>query len=325
MAVYTRFSQDELNEFLSHYRLGTITELKEIEQGVENSNYFLTTTTGKYVLTIYEKRINHNDLPYFLSFTEYLNQQNIATPLAVKNIHNESVTNFKNKKAAIIHFLQGHNLATPNVEQCSSAGAFIAKMHLVQEGFHMHRPNNLSPSGSLWTLYDFITQEIKNKFPQFYPIITSEVLYLQENYPDNLPAGNIHADIFPDNMFFDNNKAIGIIDFYFSCTDFLAYDLAIALCAWCFDNGTLNNNKFSTMLSAYQTIRPLNSLEKDNLLILMRGVAMRFFLTRTHDFIFHDKNALVIPKNPQEYFDILLFLQNCTANHLINLSNKNAT
>ena len=218
MAVYTRFTDAELNHFLQNYTIGTVLELHEIEQGVENSNYFLTTTTGKYVLTIYEKRVSIDDLPYFLSFSEYLNSYNISTPSPVRNINNESFTDFKHKKAAIIHFLQGHNLTIPNIEQCESAGEFVARMHLAQTNFTLTRKNDLSPTGSLWRLYDTIALLLQKKLPVLYPLIHQEIIYLKENYPKKLPIGNIHADIFPDNMFFNDTKAIGIIDFYFSCT-----------------------------------------------------------------------------------------------------------
>ncbi len=310
MAVYTRFTDAELDIFLQNYAVGTVLSLEEIAQGVENSNYFLTTTTGKYVLTLYEKRVNSDDLPYFLSFSEYLNTKSIPTPSPVRNLNNQAFTDFKDKKAAIIHFLQGHNLTLPNLKQCQSAGEFVAKMHIAQAEFTMTRKNTLSPCDSLWLLYETLYETLQEKFPHFYPVIASEFLYLQKNYPTDLPIGNIHGDIFPDNMFFDNDTAIGIIDFYFSCTDFLAYDLAIMLCAWCFDVGHFNQEKFNSVLCAYQTIKPLTKAEKESLVILMRGAAMRFFLTRTYDCIFHDKNALVIPKNPQEYYDILVFLQN---------------
>jgi homoserine kinase type II len=318
MAVYTRFSDSELDLFLQNYALGTVTDLSEIEQGVENTNYFLTTQTGKYVLTIYEKRVNIDDLPYFLSFSEYLNSRNIATPSPVKNIYGHSFTDFMGKKAAIIHFLNGHNLTIPNLLQCVSAGEFVAKMHNAQTGFAMTRPNDLSPLGSLWELYKKIENLLQEQLPHFYPLVALEVLYLQKNYPTNLTIGNIHGDIFPDNMFFDNDNAIGIIDFYFSCTDFLAYDLAIVLCAWCFDKGQFNAHKFYALLKAYQRIRILSADEINNLPILMRGATMRFFLTRSHDVLFHDKNALVIPKNPQEYYDILVFLQNFTPEKICN-------
>ncbi len=315
MAVYTRFTTTELEKFLQNYAVGTVLALQEIEQGVENSNYFLTTTTNKYVLTIYEKRVNPDDLPYFLSFSEYLNNKNIKTPSPVRNLRGEAFTDFNNKKAAIIHFLHGNNLIIPTLSQCISAGRFVAKMHIAQAGFTMIRPNDLSPTGSLWVLYDKIKPLIQEKLPQFYQIIVTEIIYLQENYPKHLPIGTIHADIFPDNMFFHHDDAIGIIDFYFSCTDFLAYDLAIILCAWCFDNGQFNADKFYAMLNAYQTIRPLNHAEKESLVLLMRGAAMRFFLTRLHDVIFSNQDALVVPKNPQEYYDILVFLQNFTLDY----------
>lgn len=312
MAVYTRFLDSELQEFLKHYDIGTVTDLKEIEQGVENTNYFLTTTINKYVLTIYEKRVNVDDLPYFLAFSDYLNSQHISTPSPVKNIYGGSFADFMGKKAAIITFLHGKNLDIPNINQCASAGKFVATIHNAQAGFAMTRPNDLSPRGSLWALYDKIKYLLQDKLPHFYGAIETEFLFLQENYPTNLSIGNIHADIFPDNMFFQGDDAIGIIDFYFSSTDFLAYDLAIVLCAWCFDKGQFNPNKFYALLKAYQKTRILSDNEINNLPILMRGAAMRFFLTRSHDVLFHDKNALVIPKNPQEYYDILMFLQNFT-------------
>jgi len=313
MAVYTRFTNQELLNFLSCYNIGDFQTITEIEQGVENSNYILTTSLGKYILTIYEKRVNVGDLPYFLSFSEYLNQNHINTPQPIRNNLQESFTDFKNKKAAIIQFLEGHNLDIPNVFQCASAGDYVAKMHLAQKDFPQTRPNTLSPSGSLWLLFDRINHDIQEKMPALYPIITQEVTFLKAHYPiDGLEKGNIHADIFPDNMFFEHNRAIGIIDFYFSCTDFLLFDLAITLCAWCFDKGIFVFEKYHALINAYQNIKPLTDIEKKLLCTLMRGAAMRFFLTRANDFIFHDKNALVKPKDPQEYYNILLFLQDNT-------------
>lgn len=321
MAVYTRFSDSQLTDFLKSYTIGTATHLTEITQGVENTNYFLTTlhnnTHHKYVLTIYEKRVQIDDLPYFLAFSDYLNSHNIPTPSPVKNIYGESFTDFMGKKAAIIHFLHGNNLDIPNIEQCRSAGGFVAKMHNAQNGFGMTRPNTLSPTGSLWDLYTKIHALMLEKTPLYSEFIIESVDYLQKNYPQNLIVGNIHADIFPDNMFFNGDEATGIIDFYFSCTDFLSYDLAIILCAWCFDKGQFNPQKFTAMLGAYHTIRPLSLDEKENLRVLMYGAAMRFFLTRLHDVLFHDEKALVIPKNPQEYFDIMVYLKNNNLNPLI--------
>lgn len=315
MAVYTRFTLNELDIFLQNYALGEVVDLKEIEQGVENSNYFLTTSLGKYVLTIYEKRVSVDDLPYFLIFSEHLNQYNIPTPTPVINNLGDYFTDFtQGKKAAIIHFLEGKNLTIPNPAQCKSVGSFVAHMHLAQADFQMHRENPLSPSGSLWDLYNKIPME---KLLHFSDFIADQVAYLKISYPKNLPIGTIHSDIFPDNVFFDQDKAIGIIDFYFSCTDFLAYDLAIVLCAWCFDKGVFSQEKFTLLLTAYQSVRPLTKDELDNLVILMQGAAMRFFLTRAYDLIFHDPNALVIPKDPQEYYDILVFLQHKKIEDLI--------
>ncbi|MFT6072544.1 MAG: homoserine kinase type II [Alphaproteobacteria bacterium] len=310
MAVYTRFTDAELLSFLGHYSVGIPVKIIDIEQGVENSNYFLITTTGKYVLTIYEKRVNLSDLPYFLAFSEHLSENNIKTPLPIRNHHNQSFTDFKDKKAAIIQFLEGANLDIPNVAQCASAGDFVAQMHIAQNGFKQMRVNNLSPKDSLWDLYHKIEDNLRHSMPDLFPVIAEDVTYLKQNYPLNtLPIGNVHTDIFPDNMFFNDNKAIGVIDFYFSCTDFLAYDLAITLCAWCFDKGIFNQQKFNAMLDAYQCVRPLDISEKDALIILMHGAAMRFFLTRAHDYLYHDKNALVKAKNPQEYYNIITFLR----------------
>ena len=181
MAVYTRFTNCQLEAFLTNYNIGNVIELKEIIQGIENSNYFLTTTTGKYILTIYEKRVSIHDLPFYLSFAEYLNQHHIPTPQAVHTKNNELFTDFmEGKKAAIIQFLDGNNLDIPNEQQCQSVGAFIANMHLVQSGFEIVRENNLSPSGSLWSLYEKIKKPMIDELPNFVDFIDKQVNYIQK-------------------------------------------------------------------------------------------------------------------------------------------------
>lgn len=307
MAVYTQVSDAHAEDFLTYYNIGILQKLTGIAQGVENTNYFLDTTTGRYVLTLFEKRVNPLDLPYFLGFCEYLSLQNIPCPQPIKDKQGEIIRQLLGKSATIVSFLKGSWKADPAMSDCAKAGAFFANLHVKQAGFTLNRSNNLSLTG--WkSLYDKIKSELHIIKPDLSDHIAQELEVLQENFPYHLPVGHIHADLFPDNVFFEGDDISGVIDFYFSCTDILAYDLAICINAWCFDRDfRFNTTKAQALLTEYQKIRPLSLEERASLQILSRGAALRFLLTRSHDWIFHDKNALVHPKNPLEYLEILKY------------------
>ena len=307
MAVYTQVSDADIEDFLKYYNIGTLQKLTGIPQGVENTNYFLDTTTGRYILTLFEKRVNPLDLPYFLGFSEHLSVQNIPCPHPIRDKQGEIIRKLLGKSATIISFLKGSWKADPSVTECAKAGAFFANLHRRQAGFALNRPNSLSLAG--WKeLYVKIKSELHIIDTHLSDYIAEELNYLEKNFPHHLPIGHIHADLFPDNVFFDDNNISGVIDFYFSCTDILAYDLAICVNAWCFDRDfQFNSAKAEALLKEYQEIRPLSVEEKASLQCLARGASLRFLLTRSHDWIFHDKNALVSPKNPLEYFEILQY------------------
>lgn len=305
MAVYTRVSGVELDAFLSEYDIGLCTELTEIRQGVENSNFILDTQTGRYILTIYEKRVDPADLPYFLGFSEHLKRRGLNTPSPVRNKRGEAFGELAGKKAAVIRFLEGVNCEIPTIEQCEGAGGLLAQMHNMQDGFPGRRENDLSPSGRLFMIFDKIHDDLRRRYPDLCKLVKDEIAYQKRHFPGDLPIGNIHADMFPDNVFFKDGKAFGVIDFYFSCTDFLAYDLAITIGAWSFERNIFDPDKYDALLRGYLRIRTLSQAEIDALPILNRGAALRFLLTRAHDLLYHDENALVKAKDPYEYAYIL--------------------
>jgi homoserine kinase type II len=324
MAVYTRFSEQELDLFLDYYTLGGCKRLQEIQQGVENSNYFLWTSNNcQYVLTIYEKRVNEADLPYFLDFTTFLKNKGINAPSAIKNKQGQFITDFVGKKAAIISFLEGNNLDSPNAQQCYSAGQLVAQLHLAQEGFTGYRFNTLSPSSKdLRQLYDSMQEILKKELFDIDNVAQKAFELIEKDYPKDIPLGNIHADIFPDNMFFIGNDAVGVIDFYFACHDFLAYDLAIVLCAWCFNGGIFIPDNYENMIQGYSHIRSLTESEIYYLITLMKGAALRFMLTRAYDWLHTPKSALVTPKNPYEFKKIYDFLSDDESQKILMTSLK---
>jgi len=310
MAVYTKVTFAEAEDFLKNYNIGSLTGLEGITQGVENTNYFLDTDQGRFVLTIFEKRVNEEDLPYFLGFSEHLSNKNIACPKALYNKNGQNISTLGGKKAVIITFLEGKSHMKPSLEACHSAGKFFANLHIAQEGFKPTRKNEMFLEG--WKdLFAKISDKTDRVHPDLYHLIQDEITYLESHLPTNLPTGHIHADLFTDNVFFKGEEVSGVIDFYFSCTDILVYDLAICLNAWCFNQeGEFIKDRAEVMLSAYQSVRPLSSDEHAALNIFLRASGLRFLLTRSHDWIFHDENAQVKAKDPMEYYNILTFHQN---------------
>ena len=309
MAVYTHITSEQVEDFLKNYNIGKLVNLQGITQGVENTNYFVDTDQGRFVLTLFEKRVNEDDLPYFLSFSEYLAEQGIACPKALYNKDGKNISTIEGKKAVIITFLSGQSLMNPSLIACCSAAKFFAKLHLAQQGFSGIRKNEM-----FLDAWKDLFEKIKDKTDiigsDLNALIAQEITYLENNLPQDLPVGNIHSDLFTDNVFFEGDEVSGVIDFYFSCTDILVYDLAICLNAWCFDgNGTFIEERAAVMLEAYDSVRPLSDEEKKALGILLRASALRFLLTRSHDWIFHDKNAQVKAKDPKEYYNILKFHQ----------------
>lgn len=313
MAVYTEVTDEDLTDFLSLYDIGTLVSVKGIAEGVENSNYLLTTDRASFILTLYEKRVALGDLPYFLGLMEHLAQKNIPCPTPIHDRSGATLQELAGRPAALISFLQGYSVRRPRVEHCAPLGGALAKFHSAGSDFHLVRPNALSLQG--WQ------ELVEDTAPRADEIalglrgeIAEEYEFLQQNWPRDLPSGVIHADLFPDNVFFLQDRISGLIDFYFACNDLFAYDIAICLNAWCFEqHNAINVTKARAMLRGYNEHRSLSPAEIAALPVLARGAALRFLLTRLYDWFHTDENALVRPKDPLEYRRKLRFHQQVTS------------
>ena len=314
MAVYTDVAAEELAEFLKSYDLGELLSYKGIAEGVENSNFLLHCSAGYFILTLYEKRVAKNDLPFFLALMTHLASRGLNCPQPVKDKSGEALRMLAGRPAAIITFLEGIWPRKPNATHCAGVGKVLAEMHLADAGFAMSRANALSVSG--WRpLFDQAAARANEVQPGLRDFLGAELDYLESGvWPANLPQGVIHADLFPDNVFFLDDRVSGIIDFTFACTDMLAYDVAICLNAWCFEaDCSFNVTKARALLSAYNRERPMSKTEEAALPLLARGSALRFLLTRLVDFLNVPKGALVRPKDPLEYVRKLRFHQSVSS------------
>jgi homoserine kinase type II len=310
MAVYTDVAADELAEFLGAYDIGELLSYKGIAEGVENSNFLLHTSAGHFILTLYEKRVARSDLPFFLGLMTHLASRGISCPQPLKSKSGETLSVLAGRPAAIINFLEGVWPRKPNAAHCAGVGQALAKMHLAGADFSMSRVNALSVSG--WRpLFDAAASRADQVQHGLRDFIGAELDHLEGNiWPGNLPQGVIHADLFPDNVFFLGERVSGIIDFTFACNDMLAYDVAICLNAWCFESDcSFNVTKARAFLGAYGRERQLSEAEQNALPLLARGAALRFLLTRLVDFLNVPRGALVRPKDPLEYVRKLRFQQ----------------
>ncbi len=301
MAVYTDINEIELAAFLEHYDIGTLTSYKGIAEGVENSNYLLRTTEGTFILTLYEKRTNREDLPFFLNLMQHLASRGLECPQPVVRRNGETIGELAGRPAAIVTFLEGMWLRRPGVAHCEAVGRGLAQMHLAGADFTMRRRNGLTLPDwrPLWELSKACADTVE---PGLVAEAEGDLAYLEENWPKNLPQGVIHADLFADNVFFLGDQLSGFIDFYFACTDILAYDVAICLNAWCFEKDfSYNSTKGAALLRGYNAVRPLSAAEADALPVLARGAAVRFMLTRLYDWLTVPDGTFVVKKDPMEY------------------------
>ena len=308
MAVYTQVTDDALARFLSDYDIGDAIAFKGIAEGVENSNYLLETQIGRYILTLFEKRVNEEDLPYFMGVMDHLAEKGFPAPLPVKAKDGLVLRTLNGRPAVIITFLTGMSPNKPNVAQCKSLGAGLARFHDALADFSGQRANALSLPAwrRMFAGREDGTEALSTGLTDQ---ILDDLDALDAHWAAGLPSGVIHADLFPDNAFFLGDELSGVIDFYFACNDALAYDIAICLNAWCFEQGRgeFNITKGAALLAGYQSIRMLDADEKDAMPILCRGAAMRFFLTRLIDWTDTPADALVRPKAPIEYAQKLAF------------------
>ena len=319
MAVYTDLKKEEIVTFLSLYRIGNLVSFSGITEGIENSNYHLKTTKGDFILTLFENRTDINDVPFFINIMIYLNNKKFKCPKPIIDNNGDYIKILSGKPTIIVDFLEGVSKTKLTIKDTFAVGSTMAEMHLCSQDYNMQRKNSLSISGwedLLYKCQTTISNDILNGIePNILKEIKISLDFCKRHWPFNLPKGFIHADMFPDNVFFKDNKISGVIDFYFSCTDILVYDLAIAINAWCFDNDQIfNKAKFLSLINGYQSIRELNKEDLFYLPLLSEAAAIRFLLTRIYDWAHTPKNANVIPKSPKEYIQKLKFHKTISKN-----------
>ena len=325
MAVYTDVAADELADFLKTYDIGELLSYKGIAEGVENSNFLLHTTKGYFILTLYEKRVAVDDLPYFLGLMAHLAERGVSCPQPARNRDGAVYSTLSGRPAAIINFLEGLWPCKPNVAHCAGVGTALARMHLAGRDFPLVRKNPLSVSGWM-SLFAQAADRADTVQAGLSALLSAELDVLARSWPTDLPEGVIHADLFPDNVFFLGDQLSGLIDFPFSCNDILAYDVAICLNAWCFEaDHSLNVTKARAFFHAYGRERPLSQAELAALPLLARGAAIRFLLTRLVDWLYVPAGALVKPKDPLEYVRKLRFHQAVTSVRDYGLDGSGAT
>ena len=307
MAVYTDIAFDDLGIMLAEYDIGAPRRFKGIAEGVENSNFLLQTDRATYILTLYEKRVSAKDLPFFLELLEHLASRGIACSLPVRSRSGAQSTTIKGRPAALLTFLDGLSLSRPRPDHCAAASAALAALHRAGADFARTRSNDFSLHG--WRrVADSILPRADSVEDGLAQLIESNLAAVEEMWPSDLPSGIIHADLFPDNVLFLHDRVSGLIDFYFACHDFLAYDVAIMLNAWCFDpDGSFNRTKSRSVISAYANARPLTPHETAALPTLARGAALRFLLTRLQDWLDRDPGVLARAKDPLEFASHLRF------------------
>ena len=310
MAVYTQISIDELNLFLSKYNIDKINEFSGIKGGTSNSNYLLTADNKKFILTIFEERTNQDNLPFYFDLMNHLNAHDIKCPEVIKDKQGNFSNSIKQKHAVITSFLTGSSLEKIKPIHCSNLGLTIAKMHNASEKLNIKRENELG-FDKLGIIIEKLKTYKKHIDDEKLKFIEDEFLFLSREISKDLPSGIIHADLFPDNIFFEENNLTGIIDFYFSCNDFYAYEIAICLNAWCFEdsNNEFNPTKAKYLLESYNQERKFSNEEVEALPLLARASALRYLLTRLLDFYSHEDSDLILKKDPNEYISKLKFHQ----------------
>ena len=311
MAVFTKLNQKEINKFVDTYNIGKLDQYSEILEGIENTNYKIVCNNKPYILTIFEKRVRNKDLPFFMDLKLYLNKNKFKCPKPVKNKNKEIINSIKNKKGVIISFIEGKKITKPSSNSCFEVGKMIGKLHKVSVNFKKKRRNTLSLI-ELNKLFKQCKRSKKNKkFSKLINTLNNEIEFLVSVPPMKLPSGIVHADLFMDNIFFKNKKISGVIDFYFSCDHFLLYDIAIAINEWCFKNNGKDFQKdfFKSLIKGYNKYRKLKVNEMRAFNTILRIAAVRILVTRLYDYIFHQKNAVVVKKDPIQYLNILKWHQ----------------
>ena len=310
MAIYTKLSENNLKDFFQKYNLGKLLSYAGITEGIENTNYSIKTDKGKFILTVYEKRIEEKDLPFFMGLMRNLFDANFPSPEPIINRNGNYITDIVGKKAAVVTFLGGAAKKELSPDNCKEVGINAAKLHLITNNLVIKRKNKLSVN-SWRKIYKNVEKDCAKIHPNLTKTIEENLNEIENSWPKNIPSGIIHADLFADNIFFKNNQLTGIIDFYFSCYDFYAFEIAICLNAFCFEgrkeNLSFNVTKAKKFIDGYSSIRKLSEEEKKSLKILCQGAAIRFLLTRVFDYLNLTEGAIVKIKDPIEYLKRLEF------------------
>ncbi len=301
MSVYTAVSQTELETFLTQYNLGKLVYFHGISEGIENTNYFVTTTQGRFVLTLFEQH-TADELPFFLELMAYLAEHEIpsAHPLADRQSH--YLRELNGKPAAIVYRLAGKSVLTPNLKQCCEIGCALGQFHAISPDFNYFREN-----GRGFTWWHQVSERVMSLLPpDDAQLLQNELDFQNRNKDLNLPSGVIHADLFCDNALFQGDKLTGILDFYYACNDSLLFDLAVTVNAWCsHEDSSLDTTRFSHLLEGYRKHRQLTTVELEALPIMLRAAALRFWLSRLQDKFFPREGEITQVKNPDEYKNIL--------------------
>ena len=310
MAVYTKLSKNQLIDFFSKYDLGKLLNYKGIEEGIENTNYFIQTEKGQFILTLYEKRVEDKDLPFFISLMRNLYDNKFPSPEPLINKNGNYISQVNEKKAAVVSFLEGSAKRILNPNHCYEIGVYTGKLHLITKKLKGKRENKLSIN-SWRAIYNKVKKDCSKIHPNLTEVIEKNLDLIERKWPTKIPKGIIHADLFPDNIFFKDNKLSGIIDYYFSCNDFYAFEIAVCLNALCFEgkneNLSFNVTKAKKFIDGYSCIRKLTEEEKNSLKVLCQGAAIRFLLTRVFDYLNLTEGAIVKIKDPIEYLKRLEF------------------
>ncbi len=308
MAVYTKISKREVSYINKKFEVEKIINFKGIKQGIENTNYLLKSRNNKFILTIFEKRVSQKEIPFFMKLMDHLNNLKINCPKPLKNKNGNYLIRIKNKSACIVSFLDGKDKKKLNLKNCFDVGKIIAQIHLSSKRIKLYRKNSMSIK-NLNPLLNSIKFKSK-KFVNVEKFLKNNFKDIKKKWPNKLPSGIIHGDLFIDNIFFKNNKLSGIIDFYFAANDYFMYEIAICVNALCFDKKKskflINKKKVKNLIKGYQSIKKISVKEKKSLNVLCRGAAMRYFLTRLYDYTNTPKTALIKIKDPREYYQKLV-------------------
>lgn len=309
MAVYTEVDPDHLADLVARYGIGTVRSCKGIAEGVENSNYLLETTQGRFILTLYEKRVQKDDLPFFVDLLDHLARRGSPVPAMLRDRDGIAIQEISNRAACLIQFLPGISLTHPGIGQCEAAGAAMGEMHQALEGFAAERDNSMGQHH--WRDLAENIGDLDHVLPGLAACVSDELAYLDAHWPKNLPRHVIHGDLFPDNVLMLGNEVTGLIDFYFAATDFRAYDVAVTHAAWCFspDGADFHGNEAEALMRGYASRIALSEAEQQALPVLARGASLRFLLTRAYDWLHTPADALVTRKDPAAFLKRLRHYQ----------------